>query len=45
MTSGEKNISFLNRYFIYKKVRNVNTKEVANSLLTKTYDDELEETM
>tara|TARA_B100000902_G_scaffold400009_1_gene474515 strand:- start:3145 stop:6489 length:3345 start_codon:yes stop_codon:yes gene_type:complete len=43
MTIGEKNISFLNRYFIYKKIRNVNAKEVAMGLLNKTYDDELEE--
>jgi hypothetical protein len=28
MTSFEKKISFLNRYFVYKKVRNVNVKNV-----------------
>jgi hypothetical protein len=28
MSSIEKNISFLNRYFVYKKVRNVNTETV-----------------
>ena len=41
MTVGEKKISFLNRYFIYKKIRNVNAKEVAMGLLNQTYDDEL----
>ena len=33
MTVGENNISFLNRYFIYKKIRNVNAKEVNMGLL------------
>ena len=42
MTIGEKNISYLNRYFIYKKIRNVNAKEVAMGLLNQTYDEELE---
>jgi hypothetical protein len=28
MTSEEKQISFLNKYFIFKKVRNVNTAQV-----------------
>ena len=28
MTPDEKKISFLNKYFIYKKIRNVNTEEV-----------------
>ena len=42
MTVGEKNISYLNRYFIYKKIRNVNAKEVSMGLLNQTYDEELE---
>ena len=28
MTSFEKKISFLNRYFVYKKIREVNTEKV-----------------
>ena len=28
MTEYEKKISFLNRYFVYKKIRNVNTEKV-----------------
>jgi hypothetical protein len=31
MTEQEKEISFLNKYFIFKKVRNVNTTQVHNS--------------
>ena len=33
MTSGEKTISFLNNYFIYKKYRNVDAESVTKSLL------------
>lgn len=40
MSSGEKRISFLNRYFIYKKIRNVNAEAVANSLLDMTKQNE-----
>jgi hypothetical protein len=32
MTNNEKTISFLNRYFIYKKIRNVNDETIFNSL-------------
>ena len=32
MNNYEKQISFLNRYFIYKKVRNVDTKIVYQNL-------------
>ena len=28
MTEYEKKISFLNRYFVYKKIRNVNTEKI-----------------
>ena len=28
MNTNEKKISFLNRYFIYKKIRNINTEKV-----------------
>ncbi len=34
MTPNEKTISFLNNYFIFKKVRNPNAKEITNNLLT-----------
>ena len=36
MSINEKQISFLNNYFIYKKVRNPNAKEITNNLLTVT---------
>jgi len=42
MTSGEKRISFLNRYFIYKKIRNVDAEAVANSLLDTSKQNEKE---
>jgi hypothetical protein len=35
MTPQEKMISFLNKYFIFKKVRNVNTTQVHNSYTKK----------
>ena len=35
MSQQEKNVSFLNRYFIFKKVRNVDTNKI-NKLLIKT---------
>ena len=36
MTAGERQISFLNRYFIYKKVRKVDTENVFLGLTNKT---------
>jgi len=36
MTNGEKRISFLNRYFVYKKIRNVDTETISNTLLDTT---------
>lgn len=36
MSPGEKNISFLNRYGVYKKVRNVNTEELSMALMNTT---------
>lgn len=33
MTTGEKTVSFLNRYFIYKKRNAVDAKQVANNLM------------
>ena len=40
MSVNERTISFLNRYFIYKKVRNVDADKVSLELLHKTVDDE-----
>ena len=34
MTSYEKKISFLNRYFVYKKISNVNAEKIANELMS-----------
>ena len=36
MTPNEKTISFLNNYFIFKKVRSPNAREITNTLLTIT---------
>jgi len=43
MTAGEREISFLNRYFIYKKVRKVDTDNVFLGLMKKTADQEKNE--
>ena len=43
MSAGERQISFLNRYFIYKKVRNVDTESVFLGLTKKTVEEEREE--
>jgi len=40
MSSYEKKISFLNRYFVYKKIRHINTNKV---VINDDYDDEIEE--
>ena len=54
MTPNEKKISFYNNYFIYKKVRNVDTISVFNTMvgssklqeqLNKIQEKELEETL
>jgi len=42
MTANEKKISFLNRYFVYKKVRNVDAEKVAVNLLGTSLDEELD---
>jgi hypothetical protein len=47
MSDGERTISFLNRYFIYKKVHNVDAAKVSMSLQNKTakeIDDQATET-
>ena len=36
MTTDEKSISFLNNYFIFKKVRNVDAKQITLQTLSKT---------
>lgn len=43
MSVNERTISFLNRYFIYKKVRNVDADKVSLDFLHKTVDDEKDE--
>ena len=43
MTPGERQISFLNRYFIYKKVRKVDTENVFLGLTGKTVAEEKDE--
>lgn len=35
MTDNEKTISFLNKYFIFKKIRNVNTKDIYDNEISK----------
>tara|TARA_Y100000389_G_scaffold205058_1_gene262559 strand:+ start:4089 stop:7418 length:3330 start_codon:yes stop_codon:yes gene_type:complete len=40
MTPGQKRISFLNRYFVYKKVRAVDADKVSLSILGQTLDEE-----
>ena len=42
MTASERKISFLNRYFVYKKVRNVDAEKVAVNLLGTSLDEELD---
>ena len=43
MNVFEKRISFLNNYFIYKKVRNVDAKKIALSLTSQTEEQQLSE--
>ena len=40
MSENERNISFLNKYFVYKKVRQVDTEEVFKMELNKKIGDE-----
>ena len=42
MTANERTISFLNRYFVYKKTRNVDAEKVAVNLLGTSIDEELD---
>jgi len=41
MTKEEKDISFLNNYFIYKKVRNVDVNDIRNTINPKTQEEQL----
>lgn len=43
MSAIERNISFLNNYFVYKKVRNVDAAAVSRQLLGQTLEEELTE--
>ena len=43
MSANERKISFLNKYFIYKKVRNVDADKVTAGLLHKSEIEEQEE--
>jgi hypothetical protein len=38
--SQQKRVSFLNRYFVYKKVANVNAEQIKNTMLGKSYQAE-----
>jgi len=42
MTEEEKSISFLNRYFVFKKVRNVDAEAMSKTLLKNTHIDEID---
>ena len=39
MTANEKKISFLNRYFVYKKIRNVNAEKISLELLDESPEE------
>ena len=43
MTAGERKISFLNRYFVYKKIRKVDADKVALQLMGTSVETELDE--
>ena len=43
MSANEKKISFLNKYFIFKKVRSVNAQKVAFDLINSANMNEIEE--
>ena len=40
MSFGEKKISFLNKYFVFKKIRDVNTEQLALTFMGKTKNEE-----
>jgi hypothetical protein len=39
MNANEKTISFLNRYFVYKKIRTVNAEKIANAFIAQLPDE------
>jgi len=39
MNAFERKISFLNRYFVYKKLRTVNAEKVVNELIEETFEE------
>ena len=41
MSKEQKKISFLNKYFVYKKTHNVNAETVSRDLLSQTLEDEM----
>jgi hypothetical protein len=41
MSTEQRKISFLNRYFVYKKTHNVNAENVSRDLLSQTLEDEM----
>ena len=43
MTANERTISFLNRFFVYKKIRHVDADKVALDMMHKTIDVEIYE--
>lgn len=43
MSSEEKRISFLNKYFVYKKTHNVDAKEVANNMMGVSTEQQTQE--
>ena len=39
MTANEKTVSFLNRYFVFRKMRNVDAESMMKKMLSKDLDD------
>jgi hypothetical protein len=45
MSTGEQTVSFLNRFFVYKKVNDVDAKQVESSMIgSRRVEEETEET-
>jgi len=45
MSAEEKRISFLNRYFVFRKMRNVNAEKIGKVLMRRGEEEEAEEEM
>jgi hypothetical protein len=43
LSPEEKNVSFLNRYFVFKKVRSVDAAQISNSIIKKMNKDQINE--